>query len=113
MIFAGKVGGLRGHRWLLMAIESKVVIHDMVSGTAREAVRTLWDGKAPTALGFLYANAARLLGFLAGDNANEVIRDALLIELDCEAWEPCTLSPIAKADQMCTCAAHSRPAFSG
>lgn len=75
---AGKVGGLRGHRWLLFAVESKVVIHDMVSGAAREAVRTLWDGKAPTALAFLYANAARLLGFLAGDNANEVILGPVL-----------------------------------
>lgn len=74
----GKVGGLRGHRWLLMAVESKVVIHDMVSGGAREAVRTLWDGKAPTALAFLYANAARLLGFLAGNNANEVILGPVL-----------------------------------
>jgi hypothetical protein len=77
-IHVGKVGGLRGHRWLLFAVESKVVIHDMVSGAAREAVRTLWDGKAPTALAFLYANAARLLGFLAGDNANEVILGPVL-----------------------------------
>ncbi len=39
-IITGKVGGLRGHRWLLMAVESKVVIHDMVSGGSREAVRS-------------------------------------------------------------------------
>ncbi len=41
-------------------------------------MRTLWDGKAPTALGFLYANAARLLGFIGGDNANEVILGPVL-----------------------------------
>ena len=36
-------------------------MHDLLSGAAREIVRTNWDGKQPTALAFLYANAARLL----------------------------------------------------
>lgn len=75
---AGKVGGLRSHRWLVMAADSKVVIQDLVSGRAREALRTLWGGKDPTALAFLYANAARLLGFDAGTNANEVVLGPLL-----------------------------------
>mmetsp|Transcript_12197 Transcript_12197/g.36597 ORF Transcript_12197/g.36597 Transcript_12197/m.36597 type:complete len:1238 (-) Transcript_12197:225-3938(-) len=69
----GKVGGLRGHRWLVLAIDAKVVIQDMISGQAREAPRPLWGNKDPTALAFLYANAARLLGFDGGSNANEVI----------------------------------------
>lgn len=77
-VCAGKVGGLRSHRWLVMAADSKVVIQDLVSGRAREAVRTLWGGKDPTALAFLYANAARLLGFDAGTNANEVVLGPLL-----------------------------------
>ena len=53
-------------------------MHDLLSGQAREIVRTVWDGKQPTALAFLYANSARLLGFLAGDNSNEIILGPVL-----------------------------------
>ena len=53
-------------------------MHDLLSGQAREIVRTVWDGKQPTALAFLFANSARLLGFLAGDNSNEIILGPVL-----------------------------------
>jgi hypothetical protein len=53
-------------------------MHDLLSGQAREIVRTVWDGKQPTALAFLYANSARLLGFVAGDNSNEIILGPVL-----------------------------------
>ena len=56
----------------------QVVMHDLLSGQAREIVRTVWDGKQPTALAFLYANSARLLGFVAGDNSNEIILGPVL-----------------------------------
>lgn len=57
---------------------AQVVMHDLLSGAAREIVRTHWDGKQPTALAFLYANAARLLGFVAGDNSNEILLGPVL-----------------------------------
>ncbi len=57
---------------------TQVVMHDLLSGQAREIVRTVWDGKQPTALAFLYANSARLLGFVAGDNSNEIILGPVL-----------------------------------
>jgi hypothetical protein len=53
-------------------------MHDLLSGAAREIVRTNWDGKQPTALAFLYANAARLLGFVAGENSNEILLGPVL-----------------------------------
>ena len=56
----------------------QVVMHDLLSGQAREIVRTVWDGKQPTALAFLYANSARLLGFVAGDNSNEIVLGPVL-----------------------------------
>ena len=56
----------------------QVVMHDLLSGQAREIVRTVWDGKQPTALAFMYANSARLLGFIAGDNSNEIILGPVL-----------------------------------
>ncbi len=62
----------------MLAIDAKVVIQDMISGQAREAPRPLWGNKDPTALAFLYANAARLLGFDGGSNANEVILGPVL-----------------------------------
>lgn len=53
-------------------------MHDLISGAAREIARTNWDGKQPTALAFLYANSTRLLGYVAGDNSNEVLLGPVL-----------------------------------
>ena len=53
-------------------------MHDLLSGAAREIVRTHWDGKQPTALTFLYANSTRLLGYVGGDNSNEILLGPVL-----------------------------------
>lgn len=63
---------------MVLAVDAKVLMQDMISGQAREAPRPLWGNKDPTALGFLYANAARLLGFDGGSNGNEVILGPVL-----------------------------------
>jgi hypothetical protein len=75
---SGRVRGLRGHRWLLMAMETKILQHDLVSGEVREIPRALWDNKNPTCLALLYASSARLLGFAAGVHANDVILGPVL-----------------------------------
>ena len=59
---AGRVRGLKGHRWLVLACETKVVLRDLRSGEMREVPRGVLDAKAPTRLAFLFVNSPSLLG---------------------------------------------------
>lgn len=58
--------GLAGRRWLVLACENKVVLHDLASADTRDIPRTAFDSKAPTCLGFLLLNAPALLGYGGG-----------------------------------------------
>ena len=58
---AGKIRGLHGHRWLVVACETKLLMHDLSSNVSREVARTSLDNKAPSALAFLYINNPALL----------------------------------------------------
>lgn len=62
--FAGRVRGLKGHRWLIAACETKIVMTDLVSQAIREVPRTVLDGRAPTCLAFLAKCSPLLLGEL-------------------------------------------------
>lgn len=61
-ISAGKIRGLHGHRWLVVACDTKLLMHDLSSNLSREVARTALDGKAPTSVAFLYLNNPGLLG---------------------------------------------------
>ena len=54
--------GLKGHRWLIAACETKIVMTDLVSQASREVPRTVLDGRAPTSLAFLSKCSPLLLG---------------------------------------------------
>ena len=60
--FSGRVRGLKGHRWLIAACETKIVMTDLVSQASREVPRTVLDGRAPTSLAFLSKCSPLLLG---------------------------------------------------
>lgn len=59
---AGRVRGLKGHRWLIAACETKILMTDLASQAIREIPRAVLDGRAPTSLAFLYKCSALLLG---------------------------------------------------
>ncbi len=59
---AGKIRGLHGHRWLVVACDTKLLMHDLSSNLSREVARTALDNKAPTSVAFLYINNPGLLG---------------------------------------------------
>ncbi len=59
---AGRVRGLKGHRWLIAACETKILMIDLVSRASREVPRAVMDGRAPTSLAFLYKCSPLLLG---------------------------------------------------
>ena len=59
---SGRVRGLRGHRWLVLACETKVVLRDLRSGEMQEVPRSVLDARAPTRLAFLFINSPALLG---------------------------------------------------
>ena len=61
---AGRVRGLKGHRWLVIACDTKIVLQDLASGTSRDIPRSLIDSRAPTRLAFLFVHSAYLLGAL-------------------------------------------------
>jgi hypothetical protein len=61
-LVAGRVRGLKGHRWLIAACETKLIMTDLVSQASREIPRALLDGRAPTSLAFLYKSSPLLLG---------------------------------------------------
>ena len=54
--------GLKGHRWLIAACETKIVMTDLVSQASREVPRAVLDGRAPTSLAFLSKCSPLLLG---------------------------------------------------
>ena len=54
--------GLKGHRWLIAACETKIVMTDLVSQAFREVPRTVLDGRAPTCLAILCKCSPLLLG---------------------------------------------------
>ena len=60
--FAGKIRGLHGHRWLVVACDTKLLMHDLSSNISKEVARTAMDNKAPTSLAFLYINNPGLVG---------------------------------------------------
>lgn len=62
---AGRVRGLKGHRWLIAACETKILMTDLVSRATREVPRAVLDGRAPTSLAFLYKCSPILLGTAA------------------------------------------------
>ena len=62
LLAAGRVRGLKGHRWLVVACDTKIVLQDLASGTARDIPRVLIDSRAPTRLAFLFVHSAYLLG---------------------------------------------------
>ena len=59
---AGKIRGLHGHRWLVVACDTKLLMHDLSSNLSKEVARTALDNKAPTSVAFLYINNPGLLG---------------------------------------------------
>ncbi len=59
---AGKIRGLHSHRWLVVACDTKLLMHDLSSNLSREVARTALDNKAPTSVAFLYINNPGLLG---------------------------------------------------
>ena len=61
---AGRVRGLKGHRWLVIACDTKIVLQDLASGTSRDVPRSLIESRAPTRLAFLFVHSAYLLGAL-------------------------------------------------
>ena len=61
-VHAGRVRGLKGHRWLIAACETKIVMTDLVSQAFREVPRTVLDGRAPTCLAILCKCSPLLLG---------------------------------------------------
>lgn len=61
-VSTGKIRGLHGHRWLVVACDTKLLMHDLSSNLSREVARTALDGKAPTSVAFLYLNNPGLLG---------------------------------------------------
>jgi len=63
---AGKIRGLHGHRWLVVACDTKLLMHDLSSNLSREVARTALDGKAPTSVAFMYINNPGLLGQTVG-----------------------------------------------
>lgn len=65
IVDAGKIRGLHGHRWLVVACDTKLLMHDLSSNLSREVARTALDGKAPTSIAFLYINNPGLLGRVA------------------------------------------------
>ena len=55
--------GLKGHRWLVAACETKIVMLDLSGrGGSRELSRSALDGRAPTALAALHKCSPLLLG---------------------------------------------------
>ena len=62
LLAQGGVRGLKGHRWLVAACETKILMLDLASRATRELPRSLLDGRAPTALAFLYKCSPLLLG---------------------------------------------------
>ncbi|BDA49478.1 hypothetical protein COCOBI_14-0960 [Coccomyxa sp. Obi] len=69
----GRVRGLKGHRWLIAACETKILMTDLVSRASREVPRAVMDGRAPTSLAFLYKCSPLLLGYGAGENNSQAI----------------------------------------
>ncbi|KAK9807986.1 hypothetical protein WJX73_010745 [Symbiochloris irregularis] len=65
----GMVRGLKGHRWLVLACETKVVLKDLRSGEMQEIPRGVLDTKVPTRVAFLFVNSPSLLG--GGSSAND------------------------------------------
>lgn len=61
----GRVRGLKGHRWLIAACETKIVMTDLASQAYREVPRGVLDGRAPTCLAFLAKCSPLLLGMSA------------------------------------------------
>jgi hypothetical protein len=60
----GRVRGLKGHRWLVAACETKILMTDLATKASRELPRAALDGRAPTALAALYKCSPLLLGAL-------------------------------------------------
>ena len=60
---AGRAGGLAGRRWLVLACESKLVLHDLASAESRDVSRSaVLESKAPTCLAFLFMNMPQVGG---------------------------------------------------
>lgn len=69
----GKIRGLHGHRWLVVACDTKLLMHDLSSNLSREVARTALDNKAPTSVAFLYINNPGLLGSGVASNPNQLV----------------------------------------
>ena len=55
---------LQGRRWLVVACENKVVVHDLASAQSRDIPRSsVFDSKAPTRVALLLMNLPALLGY--------------------------------------------------
>eukprot|EP00887_Chlorella_sp_A99_P005680 scaffold1.g5680.t1 len=74
----GRQPALAHRRWLVMACENKVVLHDLASADSRDIPRACFDSKAPTCLAFLLLNLPSLVEYGAaaaaagaGADANE------------------------------------------
>ncbi|KAL3133386.1 hypothetical protein ABBQ38_007254 [Trebouxia sp. C0009 RCD-2024] len=72
-LVAGKIRGLHGHRWLVVACDTKLLMHDLSSNLSREVARTALDGKAPTSVAFLYLNNPALLGSGIANSPNQLV----------------------------------------
>lgn len=69
----GKIRGLHGHRWLVVACDTKLLMHDLSSNISKEVARTAMDNRAPTSLAFLYINNPGLVGSGVANNPNQLI----------------------------------------
>ncbi|KAL4432170.1 hypothetical protein ABPG77_005932 [Micractinium sp. CCAP 211/92] len=68
--YLGRYKGLQGKRWLVIACENKVVLHDLASADARDIPRSsCFESRAPTALAFLLLNLPSLTGYTASGGA--------------------------------------------
>ena len=75
-LHAGMARRLRGHRWLVIACDTKILMQDLASNAIREIPRSVLDSKTPTCLAILYIVASRLL---TGDCLHS--RVCLLVQL--------------------------------
>ena len=81
----GRTPGLGGRRWVAIACENKIIIHDLCSAEAIDVARSAaTDSKAPTTLAVLILNYPSLMGVAhmpaddgGGGNINTIAAEAL------------------------------------
>ncbi len=59
---AGRVRGIKGRRWLVIACETKIVFQDLMGGPSKEVPRSVMDGRPSTRIAFTFIHSPSLLG---------------------------------------------------